>query len=98
MVMAAITTASPSAARLRPLWAGARSEEHTSELQSRLHLVCRLQLEKKNHRPVRTRTTRFLFQPDGAPVVVDFDHAVSFGVSDLICDDLRVRLPLHRAP
>src|SRR2546422_4214548 len=26
-----------------------RSEEHTSELQSRLHLVCRLLLEKKNH-------------------------------------------------
>src|SRR2546422_6382487 len=32
-----------SAAR-RPV---ARSEEHTSELQSRLHLVCRLLLEKK---------------------------------------------------
>src|SRR2546429_6437447 len=27
---------------------GMRSEEHTSELQSRLHLVCRLLLEKKN--------------------------------------------------
>src|SRR5256884_5472192 len=26
-----------------------RSEEHTSELQSRLHLVCRLLLEKKTH-------------------------------------------------
>src|SRR2546429_4583016 len=26
---------------------GHRSEEHTSELQSRLHLVCRLLLEKK---------------------------------------------------
>src|SRR2546429_845777 len=25
-----------------------RSEEHTSELQSRLHIVCRLLLEKKN--------------------------------------------------
>src|SRR2546429_2986623 len=29
----------------------ARSEEHTSELQSRLHLVCRLLLEKKKKRP-----------------------------------------------
>src|SRR2546429_5075624 len=29
-----------------------RSEEHTSELQSRLHLVCRLLLEKKNS-PIR---------------------------------------------
>src|SRR5205809_2672745 len=31
-----------------PFWlARSRSEEHTSELQSRLHLVCRLLLEKK---------------------------------------------------
>src|SRR2546422_11561657 len=30
----------------RPAWRS-RSEEHTSELQSRLHLVCRLLLEKK---------------------------------------------------
>src|SRR2546422_8102185 len=32
-----------------PTWIvhGERSEEHTSELQSRLHLVCRLLLEKK---------------------------------------------------
>src|SRR2546422_2152742 len=29
--------------------AGHRSEEHTSELQSRLHLVCRLLLEKKKN-------------------------------------------------
>src|SRR2546422_4382201 len=29
---------------------GSRSEEHTSELQSRLHLVCRLLLEKKKPR------------------------------------------------
>src|SRR2546422_7048107 len=28
---------------------GFRSEEHTSELQSRLHLVCRLLLEKKKN-------------------------------------------------
>src|SRR2546429_7132195 len=34
-----------------------RSEEHTSELQSRLHLVCRLLLEKKNK----------YRQPAGAP-------------------------------
>src|SRR2546422_4220274 len=31
----------------RPVSAPTRSEEHTSELQSRLHLVCRLLLEKK---------------------------------------------------
>src|SRR5690348_18184039 len=28
-----------------------RSEEHTSELQSPVHLVCRLLLEKKNNKP-----------------------------------------------
>src|SRR2546422_8604702 len=33
--------------RNQPIVATARSEEHTSELQSRLHLVCRLLLEKK---------------------------------------------------
>src|SRR2546429_3697330 len=34
-----------------------RSEEHTSELQSRLHLVCRLLLEKKKQpRETRLRT------------------------------------------
>src|SRR2546422_1882660 len=38
-----------------------RSEEHTSELQSRLHLVCRLLLEKKKKKPStreRARTSR----------------------------------------
>src|SRR2546429_5160385 len=39
-------TVSPTAgANVAP--ASARSEEHTSELQSRLHLVCRLLLENK---------------------------------------------------
>src|SRR5256884_2554105 len=33
----------------------ARSEEHTSELQSRLHLVCRLLLEKKKEHTQRDR-------------------------------------------
>src|SRR2546422_8572374 len=33
--------------RDRGLYLERRSEEHTSELQSRLHLVCRLLLEKK---------------------------------------------------
>src|SRR2546425_7950766 len=32
----------------------ARSEEHTSELQSLAYLVCRLLLEKKKRRPRRT--------------------------------------------
>src|SRR2546429_2343892 len=36
-----------SASGAASLCANGRSEEHTSELQSRLHLVCRLLLEKK---------------------------------------------------
>src|SRR5256884_7031691 len=35
-----------------------RSEEHTSELQSRLHLVCRLLLEKKKHTTLRSHCLR----------------------------------------
>src|SRR5258707_8631723 len=35
-----------------------RSEEHTSELQSRQYLVCRLLLEKKKHTPTTCPTTR----------------------------------------
>src|SRR5256884_5226218 len=40
-----------------------RSEEHTSELQSRLHLVCRLLLEKKKHSIVSGATLRCPFIP-----------------------------------
>src|SRR2546429_5604813 len=36
--------------RDQPSMTGRRSEEHTSELQSRLHLVCRLLLEKKKNK------------------------------------------------
>src|SRR2546429_1104754 len=35
-----------------------RSEEHTSELQSRLHLVCRLLLEKKYRAPTTQPVAR----------------------------------------
>src|SRR2546422_4115398 len=51
-----------SPTRAVPGWLRNRSEEHTSELQSRLHLVCRLLLEKKkkkltHHAPAdRSRT------------------------------------------
>src|SRR5436305_13574000 len=36
--------------RLKKTAIGTRSEEHTSELQSRPHLVCRLLLEKKKQK------------------------------------------------
>src|SRR2546429_6257940 len=41
--------------RLWKFWV--RSEEHTSELQSRLHLVCRLLLEKKKNAYTATTLT-----------------------------------------
>src|SRR5687768_18296997 len=47
-----------------------RSEEHTSELQSRLHLVCRLLLEKKKrrrqpHRPPHRSSLRAVARAGG---------------------------------
>src|SRR2546429_4048274 len=39
-----------------PAVGGHRSEEHTPELQSRLHLVCRLLLEKKKKNQDHTNT------------------------------------------
>src|SRR2546422_4403265 len=44
-------------------WRAGRSEEHTSELQSRLHLVCRLLLEKKK----KPTTFRQTFKLDKLP-------------------------------
>src|SRR5205809_7500868 len=43
-----------------------RSEEHTSEPQSRLHLVCRLLLEKKKHND-NNRVTGASTRPFGPP-------------------------------
>src|SRR5690606_40817476 len=51
----------------RPSWASRsipRSEEHTSELQSRENLVCRLLLEKKNGYTVTYRSTHPMAQPE----------------------------------
>src|SRR2546422_2535694 len=42
--------------------AGGRSEEHTSELQSRLHLVCRLLLEKKKKTDIDGSASRVIHQ------------------------------------
>src|SRR5260370_32419603 len=47
---------------VRPAVQKARSEEHTSELQSHLNLVCRLLLEKKKNSPthiLRHRLRRY---------------------------------------
>src|SRR2546429_5342858 len=54
------------AGRRRPHVTGStsksRSEEHTSELQSRLHLVCRLLLVKKNDLPLALILGSILFE------------------------------------
>src|SRR2546422_6278965 len=55
-------------ASYRQVRPGVRSEEHTSELQSRLHLVCRLLLEKKKktaEQPPRAHIARRIYTPDG---------------------------------
>src|SRR2546422_2281286 len=51
------TTLAVSGPKPSSLGARLRSEEHTSELQSRLHLVCRLLLEKKKIEPNIMRAT-----------------------------------------
>src|SRR5690348_17579091 len=46
------------------LMQGFRSEEHTSELQSPVHLVCRLLLEKKNQQsPLRPPSPHHILLP-----------------------------------
>src|SRR5260370_22721287 len=45
----------------------ARSEEHTSELQSHLNLVCRLLLEKKRHQTNTTPRTLTPCRPTASP-------------------------------
>src|SRR4051812_49693481 len=57
----------PGATSRRPAWWSAedwieaevrgRSEEHTSELQSHVNLVCRLLLEKKNRKSTRLNSS-----------------------------------------
>src|SRR6266481_10211967 len=42
----------------QPTRAEVRSEEHTSELQSQFHLVCRLLLEKKKKKKPSNKSTR----------------------------------------
>src|SRR3712207_8330267 len=57
-----------------PVVGGERSEEHTSELQSRQYLVCRLLLEQNNHekgKPSRLAESRTLRYRAETPEVLD---------------------------
>src|SRR5438034_7445199 len=53
------STTAGTRARSRPRARSARSEEHTSELQSHSDLVCRLLLEKKKQNQQRTKQTPY---------------------------------------
>src|SRR5690625_6056474 len=63
-----------------------RSEEHTSELQSRGHLVCRLLLEKKNVHGLAQRVEHVTLDP-----VTDRDADRGPGVPDLGTTDQPVQ-------
>src|SRR3712207_8165950 len=51
-----IHAVTPRGFELKIVWFLLRSEEHTSELQSRQYLVCRLLLEKKTLKPYCDRS------------------------------------------
>src|SRR5256884_1435611 len=57
---AATSASCSSAERITAL---ERSEEHTSELQSRLHLVCRLLLEKKKNHYIHSKSNQICSRP-----------------------------------
>src|SRR5690606_41371824 len=59
-------------ARVRPRWCSPRSEEHTSELQSRENLVCRLLLEKKKQ---LSHVALAVLRKTGGDVVLDLPLA-----------------------
>src|SRR5437868_13300657 len=63
MLTPAFVPAKAAAMCFRKLPRQSRSEEHTSELQSRFDLVCRLLLEKKKPHQQRQRPHRDLHSP-----------------------------------
>src|SRR2546429_335244 len=86
----------------RSLSKTARSEEHTSELQSRLHLVCRLLLEKKKN--IATTLNASHTQSAGSlspmtsfsPLFCTADAPATHDNHDHLHD--RSRLPAHLEP
>src|SRR5690554_7605118 len=67
--LAAIISERPHRTQCCPALLARRSEEHTSELQSRPHLVCRLLLEKKKkkkNKPFKQNTIHNIFINDAS--------------------------------
>src|SRR5207249_6984598 len=71
-----------------------RSEEHTSELQSRFDLVCRLLLEKKNNQPDRL----FLAAHNAAAPLRRHSTATILYQADNHAPSLAVYLPTPHRP
>src|SRR3712207_7095314 len=70
--------------------AGGRSEEHTSELQSRQYLVCRLLLEKKKKR-VKNMTEDIRNTKTNLKNVIDVLFEILYDVNR--CFDLHTKMP-----
>src|SRR5438309_7364142 len=74
----------------KPVDRNARSEEHTSELQSQFHLVCRLLLEKKKSRRIRDAQHARPGEVQARPLPVGVDirglrvHAGASAAGDLL--------------
>src|SRR5256884_3087070 len=69
LVSQTATSANMKATRFYCVGRSNRSEEHTSELQSRLHLVCRLLLEKNNNHPAFSQLDK-VFSPRLSPLAL----------------------------
>src|SRR2546429_858070 len=76
-----------------------RSEEHTSELQSRLHLVCRLLLEKKkNNQPYHTFLTPSCNRPHFTPSTTCRTTALTKPTDAHDVTSIKLTSSLTRAP
>src|SRR2546422_4363626 len=94
-----MSTTVPGAAKVPA--PGFRSEEHTSELQSRLHLVCRLLLEKKKNTHSYNGAYRAQFRLDHSlgPNIAWIPNCLSqllIQPRDEMGREDRLRLPGHR--
>src|SRR5256884_1478599 len=69
-----------------------RSEEHTSELQSRLHLVCRLLLEKKKKK-LQKRKTNTTTKNNNLPITQSYSMLTTLRTTVLCVSSLTEHLP-----
>src|SRR5689334_23660422 len=88
MMMTVLPTPAPPKRPILPPWR--RSEEHTSELQSQFHLVCRLLLEKKkNYNDLLDTFTYVNPQYGNYPYSINL-HRASLACDSSVFDNLRI--------